>query len=51
MVHDIVCSWCSISYHNSKGAIKNLHIDVNFRFLTFQLKLNMGEGDESIKAT
>jgi len=48
MVHDIVCSWCPIGYNNIKTAIKNLNIEVDFRFLPFELNPKMGEGGELI---
>jgi len=48
MVHDIVCSWCPIGYNNIKTAIANLNIEVDFRFLPFELNRNMGESGESI---
>jgi len=48
MVHDIVCSWCPIGYNNIKTAIKNLNIEVDFRFLPFELNPKMGAGGELI---
>jgi len=48
MVHDIVCSWCPIGYNNIKTAIAKLDIEVNFRFLPFELNRDMGESGESI---
>ena len=48
MVHDIVCSWCPIGYNNIKTAIDNLDIEVDFRFLPFELNPDMGESGESI---
>jgi len=48
MVHDIVCSWCPIGYNNIKTAIKNLNIEVDFRFLPFELNPNMAENGEAI---
>jgi predicted DsbA family dithiol-disulfide isomerase len=48
MVHDIVCSWCPVSYNNIRTAIDNLGIEVEFRFLPFELNREMGESGESI---
>ena len=48
MVHDIVCSWCPIGYHNIKTAINNLNIDVDFHFLPFELNPNIADVGESI---
>ena len=41
MVHDMVCSWCPIAYHNMQGAIKALKLAVEFEFLPFELNPNM----------
>ena len=48
MVHDIVCSWCPIGYSNITTAIKNLNIEVDFRFLPFELNPNMDSEGELI---
>ena len=48
MVHDLVCSWCPIGYNNIQTAIDNLDIEVDFRFLPFELNREMGEIGESI---
>jgi len=48
MVHDIVCSWCPIGYNNMKTAIAKLNIEVDFRFLPFELNREMNESGESI---
>jgi len=48
MVHDSVCSWCPIGYSNIKAAIEKLNIEVEFRFLPFQLNPNIEENGESI---
>lgn len=48
MVHDIVCSWCPIGYNNIRKAINNLKIDVDFRFVPFEINPEMGESGEAI---
>ncbi|MEH6405617.1 MAG: DsbA family oxidoreductase [Sneathiella sp.] len=48
MVHDIVCSWCPIGYSNIQTAIKNLSLEVDFRFLPYELNSEMDENGETI---
>jgi predicted DsbA family dithiol-disulfide isomerase len=48
MVHDVVCSWSPIGYNNIKTAIASLKIEVDFRFLPFELNPEMGKSGESI---
>lgn len=48
MIHDIVCSWCPIGYHNIKTAIKNLNIEVDFHFIPFELNPETEENGELI---
>ncbi|NRA22609.1 MAG: DsbA family oxidoreductase [Oceanospirillaceae bacterium] len=50
MVHDLVCSWCPIAYHNLETAIDNLNMAVDFHFLAFELNPNMGTSGELIAA-
>jgi len=39
MIHDVVCSWCHIGYHNISKALDNLshRVSVDFHYLPFQL--------------
>ena len=48
MIHDINCSWCPIGYNNIKTAIKNLGIEVDFKFLPSELNPKMSEKGETI---
>jgi predicted DsbA family dithiol-disulfide isomerase len=48
MVHDIVCSWCPIGYHNIQTAISNLNIEVDFKFIPYELNPEMPEKGETI---
>ena len=48
IVHDIVCSWCPIGYANLKQAIRNLKMEVNIRFLPYELNPNMSNEGEDI---
>lgn len=50
MVHDIVCSWCPIGYNNIQTALKNLKLEVDFRFLPFELNPQMPAEGEDIAA-
>lgn len=48
MIHDMVCSWCPIGYRNIQAAISNLELDVDFKFLPFELNPAMPPEGESI---
>jgi len=48
MVHDIVCSWCPIGYNNIQMAITNLNIEVDFKFIPYELNPEMPEKGETI---
>jgi len=50
MIHDLVCSWCHIGYHNISRALEALsaEVTVEFRYLPFQLNPSMGPGGEDI---
>lgn len=48
MVHDIVCSWCPIGYNNIQTAITNLNIEVDFKFIPYELNPEMPEKGETI---
>lgn len=39
MIHDVVCSWCHIGYHNISKALDRLsqRVSVDFHYLPFQL--------------
>lgn len=51
MIHDVVCSWCHIGYHNIQVALDRLSDDVKveFHFLPFQL--NPGLNEEGVDIT
>lgn len=44
MIHDVVCSWCHIGYHNISKALENLSNEVSaeFHYLPFQLNPELG---------
>lgn len=48
MVHDIVCSWCPIGYNNIQTAITNLNIEVDFKFIPYELNPEMQKKGETI---
>lgn len=48
MVYDMVCSWCPIGFRNIQAAIKALNIEVEFRFLPFELNPNMSDDGQLI---
>jgi len=48
MVHDVVCSWCSIGYVNLKQALRNLDIEADIYFLPYELNPDIGPKGEGI---
>ena len=50
-IHDVVCSWCPIGYSNIKAALKQFDkkIEVEFKFLPYELNPQMPKGGESIE--
>lgn len=50
LIHDVICSWCPIGYRNIKTALKRFEgrLDVDFRFLPYELNPNMPASGEPI---
>jgi predicted DsbA family dithiol-disulfide isomerase len=51
LIHDVVCSWCPIGYRNVKAALGEYEnqLDVEFKFLPYELNPEMPEEGESIE--
>lgn len=41
MIHDVVCSWCAIGFKHLEGAIEELGVNVNIRYLPHELNPTM----------
>lgn len=50
MIHDVVCSWCSIGYRNIQKALCNLKTEADFHFLPYEINPKMSEKGEAIDA-